>query len=70
MNAAWGIILALLFWASPCLAQEVDYADYAELLKKHVRHGLVDYGGLKKNEAELDQALQAMARVDPKALPP
>ena len=50
-------------------AQEMDNRIYAGLLGKYVKNGLVDYQGLKTEEAKLDQYLKVMGGVDPKALP-
>ena len=49
-------------------AQEMDNRIYAGLLGKYVKNGLVDYQGLKTEEAKLDQYLKVMGGVDPKAL--
>ena len=70
MRAFCLAVVALVFWASPAPAGEPDYADYAALLEKHVIRGVVDYGGLKKEEDRLDSALKAMSGTEPEALTP
>ncbi len=42
----------------------VDHSAYAELLKKHVREGAVDYQGFKNDESRLDQYLKVLAGVN------
>lgn len=67
-------ILALLFLllaltAPPrAHARGVDYGVYAELLRDHVRNGVVDYAGLKKREKDLDAFLAVIGRVNPDTL--
>lgn len=46
----------------------VDNRLYAQLLQRHVRDGAVDYGGLKHQEALLDQYLDDLAGIDPDGL--
>ena len=53
-------------WGNP--GPVVDHSIYGELLKKFVRNGEVNYAGFKSNEAQLDQYLQQLGRVDPEAL--
>jgi hypothetical protein len=54
---------------SPAWArQTVDHSLYGELLESHVKHGLVDYSGFKKDEAQLDRYLSRLERVDPRKL--
>jgi len=48
--------------------ETVDNSIYADLLAKYVRQGAVDYAGLKKEEARLDQYLKVLEHVDAKAL--
>jgi hypothetical protein len=47
----------------------VDNRLYAELLKKYVRAGKVNYAGFKKEEAKLDRYLEILENVDPAGLP-
>ncbi len=61
---ALALVLAL---AVPAGAADRD-APYAALLAAHVRGGVVDYAGLKKDEARLSAYLDALAAVDPAAL--
>jgi hypothetical protein len=53
-----------VIWASPM----VDHSIYAELLKKYVINGKVDYAGFKSEEAKLDQYLKLLEAVDSKSL--
>jgi hypothetical protein len=53
-------------WGEP--GPVVDHGIYGELLKKYVRDGVVDYAGFKSNEAQLDQYLKQLGRVDPESL--
>ena len=46
----------------------VDHQIYAGLLERHVHQGMVDYRGLKKEEAQLDRYLEQLAGVDPESL--
>ncbi|WP_029458516.1 DUF547 domain-containing protein [Solidesulfovibrio alcoholivorans] len=59
--------LAFFFTAAASRAADRD-APYAALLAAHVADGVVDYAGLKKDEATLDNYLAALAAVDPAAL--
>jgi hypothetical protein len=43
----------------------VDHSIYNRLLKAHVIEGRVDYGGFKKDEAQLDAYLAALGAIDP-----
>jgi len=67
-------LLVVLFLGSSgtvtntCSGERVDHRLYAELLKKYVRKGLVDYHGFKNDETKLDQYLKILARTDTKAL--
>ncbi len=47
----------------------VDHSIYGRLLKANVIDGQVDYRGFKKDEAQLDAYLAALAAIDPDALP-
>ena len=49
-------------------AQAVDNSIYAELLGKYVKDGVVDYEGLKNDEAKLDRYLKVLEKTDTKAL--
>jgi hypothetical protein len=46
----------------------VDHRIYGKLLKAHVSQGRVDYNGFKKDEAQLDTYLAALATIDPGTL--
>jgi len=48
--------------------QAVDNSIYAELLGKYVKDGVVDYEGLKNDEAKLDRYLKVLEETDTKAL--
>jgi hypothetical protein len=60
-----GLVLAM---AGAARADTVDYGTYAELLQAHVRDGVVDYAGFKRDEARLDDYLARVGRVDPERL--
>jgi len=66
-------VLLLVFLSStpvPAAAgAEVDDSIYAELLSQYVKNGLVNYAGLKADEARLDQYLKTLEQVDPERLP-
>jgi hypothetical protein len=47
-------------WASV----KVDNSVYAELLKKYVKEGVVDYQGFKNEETNLDQYLKVLEKTD------
>ncbi len=47
-------------WASV----SVDNSVYAELLKKYVKEGVVDYQGFKSEETNLDQYLKVLEKTD------
>ena len=49
-------------------AAQVDHALFASLLGRHVKDGVVDYQGVKDDEAILDQYLALLAAVDPEPL--
>lgn len=64
-SLAWGAIgLVKNGWSSDV----VDHSLYAELLKKYVKDGVVDYQGFKYEEATLDQYLRVLEQVDTKNL--
>jgi len=46
----------------------VDHSIYANLLKKYVHQGNVDYRGFKMEESKLDQYLKVLENVDSKSL--
>ena len=45
-----------------------DHGVWDELLQRYNHQGMVDYGGLKKEEARLDAYLDLLAGVDPQSL--
>jgi len=51
-------------------AAQVDHSLFASLLSRHVKDGVVDYKGVKDDEAILDRYLDALAAVDPEPLSP
>jgi len=65
-------VILVLGWvlaaAGGARAEAVDYGTYAELLKAHVRDGVVDYAGFKADEARLDDYLARNGRVNPESL--
>ncbi len=57
--------LVFLLWVCPAVAgQGPDYEIWAGLLERHVSGGVVDYGGFKAEESELDRFLDSMARTE------
>jgi hypothetical protein len=74
-NSKYSVFLiALSFFSTAVLvntswaAVKVDNSVYAELLKKYVKEGVVEYQGFKNEEAKLDQYLQVLERTDSKKL--
>ena len=64
-------LCACLAWASFVLAgSPVDHGLYAELLRDHVKEGVVDYQGFKRDEVKLNRYLAVLANVDTKTLSP
>lgn len=59
-----GLGLSHFGWATPSL----DHSLFAELLKKYVNNGRVDYAGIKSAEAELDRYLKLLEKTDSKSL--
>ena len=59
-----GLGLSHFVWAAP----SVDHSLYAELLKKYVANGRVNYAGFKTAEADLDRYLALLEKTDPKIL--
>jgi hypothetical protein len=45
-----------------------DHSLYAQLLESHVKNGVVDYRGFKREEGKLDQYLRILEKTDTKAL--
>ena len=57
------------FWVRPTWAgPKVDHGLYGELLKAHVKDGVVDYQGFKNDEAQLDRYLEMLAATHTKTL--
>jgi uncharacterized protein DUF547 len=65
---ALALSLSLLWSQGAALAQTADYSLYDEVLQAYVKGDRVDYAGLKKDRAKLDQFLQELAQVDPDKL--
>ncbi|UCF95110.1 MAG: DUF547 domain-containing protein [Desulfobacterales bacterium] len=63
---AFGFLGAVLMAGAAAIA--VDHSLYADLLKKFVHNGKVNYQGFKSQEAELDRYLQMLERIDPQKL--
>jgi hypothetical protein len=65
-----GLTISFLFVGpvSGRAQQVLDHDLYAQLLMQHVRDGVVDYAGLKRQEALLDRYLDQLAGVDPDGL--
>ena len=61
INIMFGAVLSSVrSWAAP----EVDHRIYAELLKQHVRTGVVDYQGIMDDESRLDEYLKVLEEVN------
>jgi len=65
--------ILLLFWGTILPATEtsneaINHHLFDELLEKHVKQGVVDYKGLKQNEAKLEEYLRVLEKVDPEKL--
>jgi len=58
------VIVAAPGWSTA----RVDNSIFAELLRKYVHNGQVNYDGLKKEESRLDQYLKVLENVDPDSL--
>jgi Protein of unknown function, DUF547 len=57
-------------WVVPAWSgTRVDHRLYAELLKRHVKNGVVDYQGFKNDEPKLDRYLKVLASTDTAGLP-
>ena len=64
-----GFLLALIF-TSPAFAQSVDHSDWNGLLQRHVNErGLVNYVGVKQEQAVLDAYLARVATAEVASLP-
>ena len=62
-------ILLLSGWFSESPAgPTVDHSIFADLLKKYVKNGRVDYAGFKSEETKLDKYLKILEVVDSKSL--
>jgi hypothetical protein len=48
--------------------QTVDHSLYADLLKKYVKHGVVNYQGFKNEEKNLDEYLKVLEETDTQRL--
>jgi len=60
-------LLCFLFLSLPGIswpAERVDHSLYADLLKKYVRDGVVNYQGFKSEEKKLDAYLKTLESVD------
>ena len=63
------IIPILFFGLAPVESKAaVDHSMFADLLKKYVKDGVVDYGGFKAEESKLDAYLNVLGNVDPEIL--
>ena len=62
------IIIAVQILTGPAWAEPVDNRLYAQLLKRHVHQGEVNYKGFKAEEEMLDQYLAVLGRIDPDTL--
>ena len=60
-----GLFLAVTGSLSDTWSYEVvDHRVYAELLKKYVKNGKVNYQGFKNDETQLDQYLKILEETD------
>lgn len=62
------ILIGFFVRGSAAQAGQVDYRLYAELLKKHVKNGVVSYRGFKQDEATFDRFLKVLETTDLKIL--
>lgn len=66
------LLISLLFgfygWIEQAAAATDGQAIWAELLKKYVKPGVVDYAGFKSEEEKLDQYLKVLEHTDLKTL--
>jgi len=62
------VITVLLSGLHVVFAEPPDSGIYAELLGKYVKDGQVDYAGLKREEARLDEYLKLLEKTDSKSL--
>ena len=62
-------LLLLGFVSISWSGKTVDHSLYGELLKKYVKDDVVDYQGLKAEEAKLDQYLNLLDGTKPDQLP-
>ena len=70
INVSLILIYVIAIWPAAGMAgASVDNSTFAELLGKYVQKGMVDYDGLKKDEARLDSYLELLERVDTAELP-
>lgn len=67
---ALAVALSLFVAPGNAPAQMPDYTLYDELLQAYVKGDRVDYAGLKKDRAKLDQFLRQLSQVDPDKLSP
>ena len=58
----------LIFQTAQAASANDIHSMWSELLEKHVRGGVVDYQGLKKNESRLDEYLAILDANDPQQL--
>lgn len=64
------LLFGVLVLSPPVMAdQDSMHALWHDLLAAHVRDGAVDYQGFKRDEAELDRYLAALAESTPETLP-
>ena len=70
---AWVLYAGMVLALSPAIAAELTEIDHdhralAPLLERHVRDGHVDYAGLKRERAALEQYSRALGAVDAQTL--
>jgi len=59
----FGFIVSLAAFSSHLVAQNFDHSIFDELLKTHVKNGLVDYQALKVNQVKLTEYLKQLEQV-------
>ncbi|MDY6953468.1 MAG: DUF547 domain-containing protein [Thermodesulfobacteriota bacterium] len=60
LSLAFCVMMPPVGWSM----DEVDHSLYRDLLNKHVKEGVVDYRGFKKEEEDLDQYLKVLEKTD------
>ena len=64
MTSLCSVILLSVFAATSGASERVDHSLYADLLKKYVKDGVVDYQGFQQEEETLDRYLALLEQTD------